>query len=314
MPEERTATVAATDRGPSQPRPRPVIPSGPMNVTADVPTDFRSSAERPGATGLFARGCPRSRRGGASSATSSRRTSQEGLGHPARQRLVGHRPAPHDGRLRRSSCRSSSTVAAPTTRCSSSRRSCPGSGSAPHHRLASPPSPARNARPADPLPEDRAAGVARRSRIVNFPFGLIPLARWCSSSIATASRGSAPHPGRRGRPVRLHGRVTIVLAAVNVFYRDVGNVAGTPSGCRSTSRRRSTPSTSCTTPPRRCRSSPILLLNPWVTLFSAYHDVIFFGVPPDWVALGEVLIGSIVLLALATLLFKRLEPSFAKVL
>ena len=35
---------------------------------------------------------------------------------------------------------------------------------------------------------------------------------------------------------------------------------------------------------------------------------------PDWGALIQVLIGSIVFLALTTIVFKRLEPAFAKVL
>ncbi len=109
--------------------------------------------------------------------------------------------------------------------------------------------------------------------------------------------------------------VTIGLAALNVFYRDIGNVARhflrlwfylSPALYSVDQLHHATASLPVI--------GRILLLNPWVTLFSAYHDVIFFGVPPDWVALGEVLIGSIVLLALATLLFKRLEPSFAKVL
>jgi ABC-type polysaccharide/polyol phosphate export permease len=57
-----------------------------------------------------------------------------------------------------------------------------------------------------------------------------------------------------------------------------------------------------------------LLLNPWATLFAAYHDVIYEGIVPDWAALIRVLIGSIVFLGLTTIVFKRLEPAFAKVL
>jgi ABC-type polysaccharide/polyol phosphate export permease len=58
----------------------------------------------------------------------------------------------------------------------------------------------------------------------------------------------------------------------------------------------------------------VLLLNPWASLFTAYHAVIYEGVLPDWAALVQVLIGSIVFLALTTIVFKRLEPAFAKVL
>jgi ABC-type polysaccharide/polyol phosphate export permease len=58
----------------------------------------------------------------------------------------------------------------------------------------------------------------------------------------------------------------------------------------------------------------LLLLNPWATLFAAYHDVIYEGIVPDWAALIRVLIASIVFLGLTTIVFKRLEPAFAKVL
>jgi ABC-type polysaccharide/polyol phosphate export permease len=109
--------------------------------------------------------------------------------------------------------------------------------------------------------------------------------------------------------------VTILLASLNVFYRDIGNVARhflrlwfylSPALYSIEQLRHATESL-----PFLGR---ILLLNPWATLFSAYHDVIFYGVLPDWKMLLEVLLGSIVFLAIATLLFKRLEPSFAKVL
>jgi len=64
----------------------------------------------------------------------------------------------------------------------------------------------------------------------------------------------------------------------------------------------------------------ILLLNPFATLFEAYRSVIW-GTSlttgpgaPDWTALGILTIFSIVFLGLATVVFKRLEPNFAKVL
>ena len=49
-------------------------------------------------------------------------------------------------------------------------------------------------------------------------------------------------------------------------------------------------------------------------LFTAYRDVIYEETGPDWGALGALLVASLVLLALSTLLFKRAEPAFAKVL
>jgi ABC-type polysaccharide/polyol phosphate export permease len=57
-----------------------------------------------------------------------------------------------------------------------------------------------------------------------------------------------------------------------------------------------------------------MALNPFYVLFNAYRAVIFDGRPPDWVGLGVLLLVSIGLLGIATVFFKRLEPSFAKVL
>jgi homopolymeric O-antigen transport system permease protein len=62
-------------------------------------------------------------------------------------------------------------------------------------------------------------------------------------------------------------------------------------------------------------------LNPFAILFEAYRSVIY-GTddghgpphPPDLVALGWLLIGSLVFLAIVVVFFKRVEPDFAKVL
>ncbi len=59
--------------------------------------------------------------------------------------------------------------------------------------------------------------------------------------------------------------------------------------------------------------------NPFAILFGAYRQVIYgseTGPPgfPDWLSLAVLGIGSVLFLALATVLFKRLEPNFAKVL
>jgi ABC-type polysaccharide/polyol phosphate export permease len=64
----------------------------------------------------------------------------------------------------------------------------------------------------------------------------------------------------------------------------------------------------------------LFVLNPFATLFESYRRVIYGtpngGLPigPDLVALGLVLLGSVCFLALTAVLFKRLEPEFAKVL
>ena len=73
------------------------------------------------------------------------------------------------------------------------------------------------------------------------------------------------------------------------------------------------------------RDNPILqtlaTANPFAILFTAYRTVIYgtdepslLPMAPDWAALGGLMVLSVVLLALTTLIFKRLEPSFAKVL
>jgi ABC-type polysaccharide/polyol phosphate export permease len=71
------------------------------------------------------------------------------------------------------------------------------------------------------------------------------------------------------------------------------------------------------------QDNPVLLAivkaNPFAILFESYRAVIY-GTPeggpalPQWSALAALLLASIVLVGLTTVLFKRLEPSFAKVL
>ena len=64
----------------------------------------------------------------------------------------------------------------------------------------------------------------------------------------------------------------------------------------------------------------ILRLNPFVILFESYRAVIY-GTPdglgpatmPDWTALGGLLLVSAALVLVGTAIFKRLEPTFAKV-
>jgi ABC-type polysaccharide/polyol phosphate export permease len=60
-------------------------------------------------------------------------------------------------------------------------------------------------------------------------------------------------------------------------------------------------------------------LNPFAILFEAYRSVIYGTAttqpaPPNWGALAFLTVASVVFLALTTVVFKRLEPNFAKVL
>jgi ABC-type polysaccharide/polyol phosphate export permease len=110
----------------------------------------------------------------------------------------------------------------------------------------------------------------------------------------------------------------IVAAAINVFFRDLGNLARhflrlwfylSPALY----------ATKDLDPGKYGIFAELYKLNPWVPLFESYHNVIYggaSGVPqvPDWASLGVLLVVSCGLIAGATLVFKRLEPAFAKVI
>jgi homopolymeric O-antigen transport system permease protein len=115
----------------------------------------------------------------------------------------------------------------------------------------------------------------------------------------------------------------IFLSAANVFFRDLGNVAThvlrlwwflSPSLY----------SLSALDNLAFIREHPILRtiagLNPFAVLFEAYRAVIYGTptggrpIPPNLVSLFELLIASVLIVALAAIFFKRVEPDFAKVL
>jgi len=109
--------------------------------------------------------------------------------------------------------------------------------------------------------------------------------------------------------------VALLAAAITVFYRDVGNVANhvlriwfylSPAlyGADKIA--------------ELAKDQPwigtVFNLNPFATIFESYRALIYYGRAPDWLALGLVLLGSAVLLIVAVLVFRRLEPAFAKVI
>ena len=107
--------------------------------------------------------------------------------------------------------------------------------------------------------------------------------------------------------------VAIVVAATNVFFRDIANVARhalrlwfylSPALYQY----------SDVTHSDHGLLTTLFTLNPWTTLFESYRAVIYNGTQPPWGSLGLLLLGSFGLVAVATLYFKRVEPSFAKVL
>jgi ABC-type polysaccharide/polyol phosphate export permease len=152
--------------------------------------------------------------------------------------------------------------------------------------------------------------------IVNFFFGLIPL-----GVLIFAFYGDRASPWLLLIPVVAFVQllftlpVAIVLGAINVFYRDVGNLSqhllrlafyvspGLYAIDLTFEAARKFPIL-----------APIILANPWNILFTSYRNVIYEERAPDWVGLGILALVSVLLLGVAIYIFKRLEPTFAKVL
>jgi lipopolysaccharide transport system permease protein len=116
----------------------------------------------------------------------------------------------------------------------------------------------------------------------------------------------------------------ILVSAANVFFRDLGNAIHhglrlwwfLSPGLYSLQAVREL---------GVVQDNPIIGIlagfNPFAVLFEAYRAVVYGGAdgvspphPPDLVSLLILLAGSLVFLAVAVVLFKRVEPEFAKVL
>jgi lipopolysaccharide transport system permease protein len=154
--------------------------------------------------------------------------------------------------------------------------------------------------------------------IVNFTFGLIPLIGL--TILLYPERLSAwvllmPVVGAVQFLFSL--AVAVSLSAANVFYRDVGNLARhllrfwfylSPILY----------SADLILNSEFGKANPWLAtvfnLNPWTHLVTSYRNVTYYEKGPEWAGLLSVAVVSLVLLAGAILLFKRVEPSFAKVL
>lgn len=109
--------------------------------------------------------------------------------------------------------------------------------------------------------------------------------------------------------------VSFVVAAINVFYRDVGNVS------RHALRMwfYLSPALYSTEQLQKIAGKEpivghIMSLNPFAVLFESYRAIIYNKALPDFFGLAVLLLVSLVLVGLATIVFKRLEPAFAKVL
>jgi ABC-type polysaccharide/polyol phosphate export permease len=150
--------------------------------------------------------------------------------------------------------------------------------------------------------------------IVNFVFGLIPL--FGLMILFYSDRISAYLlliPVIAAVQFVFSLGVAITVAAVNVFFRDIANVA-----------RHGLRLWFYLSPALYAYSDVadrmdglvgrILSLNPWTPLFESYRAVIYDGTYPDWRGLAVLLVVSLAGVCLAMLFFKRVEPTFAKVL
>ncbi|HLO36138.1 MAG TPA: ABC transporter permease [Candidatus Deferrimicrobium sp.] len=109
--------------------------------------------------------------------------------------------------------------------------------------------------------------------------------------------------------------IGLIVAALNVFFRDVGNLARhvlrlwfylSPALYGA--------DTIAALSEHHPTISAVMRINPMFAILESYRDVIYYGRLPDFGLLAAVLAASAVLLVFGTIFFKRLEPAFAKVL
>lgn len=158
--------------------------------------------------------------------------------------------------------------------------------------------------------------AATMAGVVHFAFGMLPLAVLILGFYRSAlSWTLLLIPVIAAVQLVFSLAVAYIVSALNVFFRDVSNVSMhalrlwfyvSPALYSISQAKEIT------------RHQPILghimSANPFAALLTSYRDVIYNRTPPEWSGLAIVLGSSIVLLAFATYLFKRVEPSFAKVL
>ncbi len=165
--------------------------------------------------------------------------------------------------------------------------------------------------------------AATTAGVVGFAFGLIPLAGLMLFSIERITPFLLLIPVIAVVQFIFTLAMALVVSAGNVFFRDLGNVARhvlrlwfyLSPGLYSLALLEEV---------NLLDDWPILRIlleiNPFAILFEAYR-VVIWGTPdggpptfPDWGALAALAVASTIFLALATVMFKRLEPNFAKVL
>lgn len=152
--------------------------------------------------------------------------------------------------------------------------------------------------------------------VVSFAFGLIPL--FAMLVLLFPSHLSAwviGIPVVAGVQFLFTLGVAILLSAITVFYRDIGLLMThmlrlwfylSPALYGADQIQ------------SLAKNHPELMtvynLNPFASIFESYRNLIYYGQAPTWDTLGVVVLESLVLLVVAVLVFRRLEPAFAKVL
>ena len=158
--------------------------------------------------------------------------------------------------------------------------------------------------------------AAVSSGVVNLAFGLIPLVGLLVLFYPhRASLYVALLPAVAAVQFLFTMAMALVVASVNVFFRDVSNVARhglrlwfyLSPGLYSIEQVHELAG-------RYGYLGTLMALNPFSVLFESYRDVIYDQAMPDWAGLLALAAVSLVLLVVAAVLFKRLEPTFAKVL
>jgi ABC-type polysaccharide/polyol phosphate export permease len=154
------------------------------------------------------------------------------------------------------------------------------------------------------------------SGIANFAFGLIPLVAMMALLYTNRlTPWVLLVPVIAAVQLLFSMGLAIIVSGINVFYRDVGNLARhvlrfwfylSPAlyGVDQLD--------AITT--KHPTIAIWFQLNPWTHFFNAYRDVIYYHRAPEWQGLAIIAAGSLLILAVAVWFFKRLEPSFAKVL
>ncbi len=109
--------------------------------------------------------------------------------------------------------------------------------------------------------------------------------------------------------------IAILLSALNVFYRDIGNLVkhllrlGFYLSPALFSYDRML-NAAADHPP----ADLILSLNPMAWILNSYRDLFYFGRAPDWSALLIVALASLPFTLISIYVFRRASPSFVKVL